>query len=292
MRPAGEREVADGRPAQVEAVRVLPVALVAVGGGDEDADPGPGGQVHAAELGVLVDDAREHPDRRGPAQALLRRLGEVLRILAREGLLLAVGEQRVQRGGDDVARLVQPAGGEELDVRAHLLLGERAGVDERAQHGAVLGAVPVGGDRLVDEPVGALAALPRVGVVGVVAGAVDERLRRELQVLVARGMKAEQQLERSGGERAGEVAQHVHVPAVAHGASRSCASRVSMSPHRSANPRKRSGACAGARSRACSSPSVRSIVRPIARVMSDGSSRAVMPGSSSSPTTSSHRATT
>ena len=43
-----------------------------------------------------------------------------------------------------------------------------------------------------------------------------------------------------------------------------------MSPHRSANPRKRSGACAGARSRACSSPSVRSIVRPMARVMSEG----------------------
>src|SRR4051794_36070882 len=64
----------------------------------------PAGKVHAAELGVLVEHARVHPDRRGPAQALLGRVGQVLRILARQGLLLGVGEQRVQRGGDDIAR--------------------------------------------------------------------------------------------------------------------------------------------------------------------------------------------
>src|SRR4051794_40289432 len=43
VRPSGERDMADRRPAQVEAIRVLPVALVAVGGGDEDADPAPRG---------------------------------------------------------------------------------------------------------------------------------------------------------------------------------------------------------------------------------------------------------
>ena len=204
-----------GRAAQVEAVGVLPVALVAVRGRDEHADPGSGRQLHPAELGVLVHDAREHPDRRRPAQALLGRLGEVLGILARERLLLGIGEQRVQRGRDDVARLVQAAGDEQLDVRADLVLAVGAGVDERAKDGPLLGAVPVGGDGLVDEPVGALAALPGVGVVGVVADAVDERLGRELEVGVARGVQAEQHLQRPRGERAGEVAHDVHVPALA-----------------------------------------------------------------------------
>ena len=74
VRFAGEREVADGRPAHVEAVRVLPVALVAVGGGDEDADPAGDEELDVrAHLRLAERAASMNPRRTVPSSARSQR---------------------------------------------------------------------------------------------------------------------------------------------------------------------------------------------------------------------------
>src|SRR6476619_2880028 len=121
MRSRPERQMRLLRPEDVEAVRIGKAAVVAVRSADAEPDLKAFRKRHAGELDRAGDAAWVHADRRDPAHRFLERGWPQLRPGQNALLLRRVLQQAEDEREDGVARLVQPAADDHLDVGADAL---------------------------------------------------------------------------------------------------------------------------------------------------------------------------
>jgi hypothetical protein len=149
-----EREVVVRVAADVESVRVLELALVAVRRWVPQGDRVAGVDPCAAEQDVGRGGAGELHHRRRPAEDLLgRRLDEPVRVGGQPVPLLGVLEQGMEAAGDGVARGLVPRPDEQHEVAVQLLVGERDPIDGGVDEGRceVVARAPASlGDQVVE----------------------------------------------------------------------------------------------------------------------------------------------